>query len=110
MTQITSQRLRQYILDPDCVLISFQPPEHLQLFGADGTPISLSGGTGPTGPEGPTGITGATGPTGATGATGARGSLWYSYTGSGTPAAGTFSGEANGDFCIRSSDDEVFKR
>jgi hypothetical protein len=113
MTQITSQRLRQYILDPDGVLISFQPPEHLQLFGPDGTPISLSGGSGGTGsvgPAGPTGATGATGPTGATGVTGARGSLWYVYTSSGTPAAGTFSGEANGDFCIRSSDDEIFKR
>jgi hypothetical protein len=116
MTQITSQRLRQYILDPDGVLISFQPPEHLQLFGPDGTPISLSGGSGgtgsvgPAGPAGPTGATGPTGPTGATGVTGARGSLWYSYTSSGTPAAGTFSGEADGDFCIRSSDDEIFKR
>lgn len=68
------------------------------------------GPTGPTGPAGSTGATGATGATGPTGATGTRGSLWYSYTGTGTPATGTFAGEADGDYCIRSSDDEVFKR
>jgi hypothetical protein len=46
----------------------------------------------------------------AAGPTGARGSLWYSYVSSGTPAAGTFTGEVDGDYAIRSSDDELFKR
>jgi hypothetical protein len=50
------------------------------------------------------------GPSGANGTNGARGTLWYDYTGTGTPAEGTFSGELPGDLCFRSSDGEVFQR
>ena len=52
---------------------------------------------------------GPPGPAGANGAAGVRGSLWYTYTGSGTPPGNTFSGEQDGDFCVRSSDGEVFE-
>jgi microcystin-dependent protein len=44
------------------------------------------------------------------GATGQRGSIYYNYTGTGTPAADTFIGELDGDFAIRSADGEMFKR
>ena len=64
----------------------------------------------PVSAQGPQGSAGPQGPTGAQGANGSRGSLWYTYTGSGTPAAGTFSGEADGDYAVRSRDSEVFQR
>jgi microcystin-dependent protein len=41
---------------------------------------------------------------------GQRGSNWFTYTGAGTPAAGTFTGELNGDMAVRASDGEVFTR
>jgi hypothetical protein len=41
---------------------------------------------------------------------GVRGSIWYMYTGTGTPPPGTFIGELDGDFCIRQSDGENFER
>jgi microcystin-dependent protein len=41
---------------------------------------------------------------------GQRGSNWFTYAGAGTPVAGTFVGELDGDLCVRSSDGEVFKR
>jgi microcystin-dependent protein len=41
---------------------------------------------------------------------GVRGSIWYMYTGTGTPPAGTFIGELDGDFCIRQVDGENFER
>jgi hypothetical protein len=41
---------------------------------------------------------------------GQRGSNWFTYTGAGTPAAGTFTGELDGDMAVRASDGEVFKR
>jgi hypothetical protein len=41
---------------------------------------------------------------------GQRGSNWFTYTGSGTPAAGTFTGELDGDMAVRQSDSEVFRR
>lgn len=66
----------------------------------DGTTWNTVGGPGPIGPAG------ATGPAGPTGATGA----WWTYVGTGTPPAGTFSGEKDGDMAVRSSDSEVFKR
>ena len=65
----------------------------------DGTAWNTVG----AGPAGPAGAAGPAGPTGATG-------QWFTYTGSGTPAAGTFSGEKDGDMAVRSSDGEVFKR
>jgi microcystin-dependent protein len=43
-------------------------------------------------------------------AVGTRGSNWYSYTGAGTPAANTFTGEIDNDMAVRTSDSEVFKR
>ena len=47
----------------------------------------------------------------ATGGTqGQRGSTWFTYTGAGTPAAGTFTGELDGDMATRASDGEVFAR
>lgn len=73
-------------------------------------PTPFVGPPGPTGPAGPIGAAGPIGLTGATGAQGQRGSLEYTYTGAGTPAVGTFSGEADGDYAIRSSDGELFKR
>jgi microcystin-dependent protein len=47
---------------------------------------------------------------GAQGPTGTRGSLWYTYTSLGTPPPGTFTGELNGDLCVRAADNEVFQR
>jgi hypothetical protein len=44
------------------------------------------------------------------GATGQRGAIWYMYNGTGTPPAGTFVGELDGDWCIRKSDGENFQR
>jgi len=44
------------------------------------------------------------------GATGVRGSNWSMYVGAGTPPAGTFASELDGDWCFRQSDGEVFKR
>jgi microcystin-dependent protein len=41
---------------------------------------------------------------------GQRGSNWFTYTGAGTPAAGTFTGELDGDMAVRASDGEVFRR
>jgi hypothetical protein len=85
-------------------------------------PTGPAGPTGPTGPQGVQGVPGATGApgaagaqgpkgdTGATGSQGQRGSLWYSYMGTGTPPAGTFAGEADGDYAVRSNDGELFKR
>lgn len=76
-------------------------------------PQGAAGATGPAGPTGPAGADGAAGPAGPQGpqgATGTRGSLWYTYTGAGTPATGAFSGEVDGDYAIRSSDSELFKR
>jgi microcystin-dependent protein len=44
------------------------------------------------------------------GATGQRGAIWYLYNGAGTPPAGTFVGELDGDWCIRKTDGENFER
>lgn len=44
------------------------------------------------------------------GATGQRGAIWYIYNGTGTPAAGTFVGELNGDWAIRKTDGQNFQR
>jgi microcystin-dependent protein len=41
---------------------------------------------------------------------GQRGTNWFTYTGAGTPAAGTFAGELDGDMAVRQSDAEVFRR
>ena len=41
---------------------------------------------------------------------GVRGSNWFTYVGAGTPAAGTFLNEADGDMATRGSDGEVFRR
>jgi microcystin-dependent protein len=41
---------------------------------------------------------------------GQRGSNWFTYTGAGTPPAGTFLNETDGDMATRSSDGEVFRR
>jgi microcystin-dependent protein len=41
---------------------------------------------------------------------GAHGAYWFTYAGTGTPPAGTFSSEADNDMAVRSSDSEVFKR
>jgi microcystin-dependent protein len=64
--------------------------------------------------QGPPGVAGPSGPPGAAstvpGPPGTRGSQWFTYVGTGTPPAGTFTGEADGDMCVRSSDSEVFKR
>ena len=44
------------------------------------------------------------------GATGQRGAVWYLYNGTGTPPAGTFVGELDGDWAIRKTDGENFER
>lgn len=80
--------------------------------GAQG-PAGADGAQGPKGDKGDQGDVGPVGPAGAQGAqgpAGARGSLWYTYNGAGTPPDNTFAGEADGDYAIRSSDDELFKR
>jgi hypothetical protein len=41
---------------------------------------------------------------------GQRGSNWYTYTGAGTPAVGTFLNELDRDMAVRASDGEVFTR
>lgn len=41
---------------------------------------------------------------------GARGATWYMYNGAGTPAPGTFVGELDGDWAIRKTDGEEFRR
>lgn len=44
------------------------------------------------------------------GAAGQRGAIWYIYNGTGVPAANTFIGELDGDWCIRKTDGENFQR
>jgi microcystin-dependent protein len=41
---------------------------------------------------------------------GNRGGQWFAYSGAGTPATPTFTGELDGDIAVRTSDSEVFKR
>lgn len=61
---------------------------------------------GPAGADGAAGAAGAAGSAGATGSAGARGSIWYS--GSAVPSG--LAGEADGDYYLRSTNGEVYKR
>lgn len=69
-------------------------------------PTGATGATGPQGVQGPKGDKGDTGDTGPAGADGADGAVWYTHA-SGNPDSGT---GQNGDFSLRESDGQIFKK